>query len=187
MGEQVQWSKDLIARVNIQTSKDSPCISILDTGVNIGHPLLRPFVAPNSTFVIDPNWGTSDSNGHGTSMAGLAIWGDLSHALDGDFSIDVKHQVESIKLLRQPGDNKDKHLGQITATGVALSEIQNYSKNRIYALALSAKDSMDRGKPSAWYSELDSLSVDYLGDNLYPRLFFVSAGNTGEDLSALKE
>ena len=101
VGEQVQWSKDLIDRVNIQISEDSPCISILDTGVNIGHPLLSPFVAPNSTFVINPNWGTSDINGHGTSMAGLAIWGDLSHALDGNFSIDVKHQVESIKLLRQ--------------------------------------------------------------------------------------
>ncbi|WP_422108826.1 S8 family serine peptidase, partial [Xenorhabdus bovienii] len=46
---------------------------------------------------------------------------------------------------------------------------------------------MDRGKPSAWSSELDSLSVDYLGENLYRRLFVVCAGNTGSDLTALKE
>ncbi|UTV98797.1 S8 family peptidase [Marinomonas rhizomae] len=120
-------------------------------------------------------------------MAGLAIWGDLTAALDSSSHLTINHKLESIKLLRHSGDNRDKHLGQVTASGISLSEIENFDRKRIYTLALSAKDSKDRGKPSAWSSELDALAVDYSGDNLYPRLFVVSAGNTDLDLTLLKQ
>lgn len=120
-------------------------------------------------------------------MAGLAAWGDLSFALESEHPHVIKHKIESIKLLRYPGDNKDKHLGQVTADGISESEIANYERKRIYTLALSAKDSKDRGKPSAWSAALDSLASDYIGENQYPRLFVVCAGNTGDDLTSLKE
>ncbi|AEY01638.1 hypothetical protein GU3_09410 [Oceanimonas sp. GK1] len=187
--EQRQWIDDLERRVisKPRHDKETPYVSILDTGVNIGHPLLSSYADTADTFTVDSNWDKADSNGHGTAMAGLAIWGDLASVLEHSGEIKVNHKLESIKLLRYPGDNEGKHLGQITADGISLSEIENFDRRRIYTMALSAKDSRDRGKPSAWSSELDSLCVDYLGENSYQRLFIVCAGNTGDDLSQLKE
>ena len=186
--DQRQWAEELFERVEYNfDDKNTPYISILDTGINVGHPLLSTFVNTNDVFVVDPAWDEADVNGHGTSMAGLSIWGDLTSALETSSRITINHKLESIKLLRNPGDNKDKHLGQVTASGISLSEIENFDRKRIYTLALSAKDSKDRGRPSAWSSELDALAVDYSGENLYPRLFVVCAGNTEVNLTQLKE
>lgn len=186
--DQRQWAEELIERVEYNFDDDSvPYISILDTGINVGHPLLSAVSNTNDMFVVDPTWNDADANGHGTSMAGLSIWGDLTSALETSDRININHKLESIKLLRYPGDNRDKHLGQVTASGISLSEIENFDRKRIYTLALSAKDSKDRGKPSAWSSELDALAVDYSGENLYPRFFVVCAGNTEANLTQLKE
>lgn len=185
--DQHLWADELLERTTVEVDDNSPFISILDTGINIGHPLLSPFANTNDLFVVEPSWTVTDENGHGTSMAGLAVWGDLSHALSSSLVHTVKHGLESIKLLRNPGDNRDKHPGQLTATGVSLSEIQNFQRKRIFALAVSAKDSMDRGKPSAWSSEIDALASDYLGENLQPRLFLISAGNADGDLTSLMD
>ncbi|WP_319940452.1 S8 family peptidase [Xenorhabdus littoralis] len=187
MPDQFEWCNDLLSRTSFISGDNCPYISIMDTGINSGHPLLQQVCNENDLFVIDPDWDPDDNDGHGTSMAGIATFGDLSLILDSQYSVQTKHRIESIKLLRYSGDNEGKHLGQITADGISLSEITNFDRKRIYTLALSAKDSMDRGKPSAWSSELDSLSVDYLGENLYRRFFVVCAGNTGNDLTGLKE
>lgn len=186
--DQRQWVEELIERIEYNFDHDTvPYISILDTGVNVGHPLLSAIGNPNDMFVVDPTWNNADENGHGTAMAGLSIWGDLTSAFETSDRININHKLESIKLLRYPGDNRDKHLGQVTASGISLSEIENFDRKRIYTLALSAKDSKDRGKPSAWSSELDALAVDYSGENLYPRFFVVCAGNTEGNLTQLKE
>ncbi|MBI6550309.1 S8 family peptidase [Xenorhabdus sp. VLS] len=185
--DQFEWCNDLLGRTTFISGNDCPYISIMDTGINSSHPLLQQVCNENDLFVIEPNWDPADSDGHGTSMAGIAAFGDLSLILDSQNQIEIKHRIESIKLLRYSGDNEGKHLGQLTADGISLSEIAHFDRKRIYALALSSKDSMDRGKPSAWSSELDSLSVDYLGENLYRRLFVVCAGNIGNDLTALRE
>ncbi|UTV98798.1 S8 family serine peptidase [Marinomonas rhizomae] len=77
--EQRQWSEELISRVEYNTdNENTPYVSILDTGINFGHPLLSAVFNSNDAFVVDPNWDKADSDGHGTSMAGLAIWGDFN-------------------------------------------------------------------------------------------------------------
>ncbi len=73
----------------------------------------------------------------------------------------------------------------LTADAVSLAEIKNRRRARVYAMALSATDSRDRGRPSAWSGALDSLAADALGENAFPRLFTIAAGNTGDDLTAL--
>jgi hypothetical protein len=52
-------------------------------------------------------------------------------------------------------------------------------------MALSAKDTRDRGRPSAWSATLDSLAVDYINQGQDPRLFVVCAGNVSDDLNAM--
>ena len=181
--EQQGWADDLRNRlVQPKASEQSPYICILDTGVNTGHPLLSPFIQPADQLTLDEDWTGADDDGHGTGMAGLAAWGDLTHSLEDTNAVEVNHLLESVKVLRYPNDNEGKHLGIVTASGVSLPEIQNPERTRIFSMALSATDTRDRGRPSAWSAAMDSLAVDYLGENQTPRLFAICAGNTKDDL-----
>lgn len=184
--EQHEWSEDLLSRLNIAEG-ELPYICILDTGVNPEHPLLAPFTASNDQLVIEPTWTVTDDNGHGTEMAGLALWGDLTEPLQSSEPISINHRLESVKVLRYSGDNKGKPLGLITADGVALTEIENPTRKRVFSMSVASKDGRDIGRPSSWSSTLDGLAADDLGDNLNPRLFTVCAGNTSSYLTDLME
>lgn len=186
LNEQRDWGSNLLERATF-ASDNSPYVCILDTGVNRGHPLLSPICSENDLFVVNPNWDAADSDGHGTAMAGIATWGDLSNILAESHPLQIRHRIESVKLLRFPGDNEGKHLGIITSDGVAEAEIANFERTRVFVLALSALESRDRGKPSAWSATIDGLTSDYLGENLQRRLMIVCGGNTGDDLTGLKE
>ncbi len=186
--EQQKWVEDLLGRlVQPQDPETVPYVCILDTGVNIGHPLLESFIDPADQLTIDTDWSSADDDGHGTGMAGLAAWGDLTLALNGTETVAINHRLESVKVLRYPNDNEGKHLGTVTTEGVATPEIQEPLRTRVFSMALSATDARDRGRPSAWSATLDSLAVDYMGENQTPRLFTVSEGNSGDDLNAMAE
>ncbi len=182
--QQVEWTDELLSRLQIN-NENPPYICILDTGTNIAHPLVSPFIEQIDQYSVNPNWSPNDDDGHGTGMAGLAIWGDLTEPLSSTAQIDVNFRCESVKVLRHFGDNEGKHLGIITSDGISLPEISNHDRTRVFAMALSSTDGRDRGRPSAWSSTVDSLAVDYLGDNQNPRFIAVAAGNTGTDLTAL--
>ncbi|MDZ7663004.1 S8 family peptidase [Thiohalophilus sp.] len=184
--EQQEWAADLRGRlVQPLDAELAPYVCLLDTGTNIGHPLLEPFNDSADQLTIDADWTGADDHGHGTGMAGLAAWGDLTQPLEDMAAVEIKHRLESVKVLRYPHDNEGKHLGVVTADGVATPEIQNPLRTRVFSMALSATDTRDRGRPSAWSAALDSLAVDYLGENQTPRLFTISAGNSGDDLMAM--
>ncbi|TMO60123.1 hypothetical protein CWC18_14185 [Pseudoalteromonas aurantia] len=185
--EQKFWGDDLLHRLQLTEDQNAPYVCLLDSGTNYEHPLLKPFTTDKDHFVVDPTWVATDDCGHGTNMAGLALWGDLTEELQADSYKQVNHRLESVKLLRYSGDNEGKLLGAITADGVALPEIENHDRKRVFSMALSSLDGRDRGRPSSWSSTLDSLACDYLGDNLNPRLFTICAGNTGQDLTDLLE
>lgn len=186
--EQQEWAEDLKNRlVQPQDPNLAPYICILDTGVNIGHPLLGPFIGPGDQFTLDDDWTGADNHGHGTGMAGLAAWGDLIRPLEGMAGVEINHRLESVKVLRYPHDNEGKHLGIVTADGVAIPEIQNPQRTRVFTMALSATDTRDRGRPSAWSAAVDSLAVDYLGENQRIRLLTVSAGNSGSSLTDMAD
>lgn len=185
--EQNDWVQELTSRIDIEATDDSPFICILDSGVNSSHPLLNSIMDEKDRYSVNPAWGHADENGHGTGMAGLAAWGDLTNLLESVDRVSIFHRLESVKLLRQAGDNVDKHHGVITADGISLPEIEEYDRKRIFVMAVTAKDSRDRGRPSAWSSTVDGLCSDSLGEGAYPRLIILSAGNTGDDLTSLME
>jgi hypothetical protein len=186
--EQHEWAAELKGRLVQPVDPElAPYVCILDTGVNYGHPLLESFIDPVDQLTLDSDWTGADDHGHGTGMAGLAAWGDLAHVLENTAVIEVNLRLESVKVLRYAQDNEGKHLGIVTADGVSLPEIQNHNRTRVFAMALSATDTRDRGRPSAWSAAVDSLAVDYLGENQTPRLFALSAGNSGDSLTDMSD
>ena len=179
--EQVQWSQDLLGRLHQTDNSDAPYICIIDTGVNVEHPLLSPFATTSDQLTITHDQDATDNNGHGTGMAGLAMWGDLTDALNSDEQISIQHKLESVKVLNNSGDNRDRPLGSITSDAISIVEIENPHRSRAFSMSLSAATATDRGRASSWSSTLDSLAVDYTGEGSNPRLFTVCAGNAPLD------
>lgn len=175
--EEAEWGGNLQARLISQHAGNS-YVTLLDTGVNHGHVLLAPMVADGDRHTVEPGWGLDDANGHGTELAGLALFGDLAPALSDDGALYVSHRLESVKILRGPGDNDGQSYGVITAEAVARVEITAQDRRRVFMMAVSSTDGRDRGRPSSWSAEVDRLACDYEGQGETPRLFVLCAGNT---------
>lgn len=175
--EEAEWGENLQDRIMPQHAGNS-YVTLLDTGVNHGHPLLAPMVADEDRHTVEPGWGPDDTQGHGTELAGLALFGDLTPALSDEGAMSVPHRLESVKILQGPGDNDGRSYGAITAEAVARVEITAQDRRRVFAMAVSSTDGRDRGRPSSWSAEVDRLACDYEGQGETPRLFVLCAGNT---------
>ena len=177
--EQHDWVNDLLTRTTFAES-NAPHVCLLDTGVNSGHPLLTPGVDNNGLHTINPAWGSQDTDGHGTKMAGLALYGDLTDLLISRSPLSVTHRLEAVKILPQNHSDQDEPFGQLTIEAVGRPEVSAPHRKRVFSMAVTAKDSRDRGRPSAWSSALDSLACDTLGEGQFPRLIVVSGGNVND-------
>jgi subtilisin family serine protease len=179
--EQEEWTEELLQRLSSNTSDESPYVCIIDSGVNVQHPLLAPFSTLSDQRTITDDNDPTDTLGHGTGMAGLAMWGDITERLSSSGEEIVEHRLESVKTMRFNGDNADKPLGIITTNAVSEMEIYKPERSRVFSMSLSSGIGTDRGRPSSWSSAMDMLAVDFSGEGLTPRLFTVCAGNARLD------
>jgi len=178
--EQPAWLDELLGRCRFSRSDERvPYVCLLDTGINNGHPLIAPALSDLDLHTVEPAWGTDDAEGHGTALAGLALAGDLTDALASDDPIEIGHRLESVKLLPTDGGNigDSRHYGYLTTEAVARPEITDPYRQRVFGIAVTARDNRDRGRPSAWSAAMDRLAADVDGDGANPRLLVVSAGN----------
>ncbi|MET4804292.1 hypothetical protein ABIA96_006897 [Bradyrhizobium sp. LB11.1] len=173
--EQHQLVDGVAARLG-QLAPDAPAVGLLDTGVNHGHPLLAPVIGDADVQTLKPAWGGHDTHhhGHGTQMAGLAIYGDLTDVLAGDGPIELTHGVQSLKLIHAPDQHLPELYGTVTIEGISRLEI-DAARRKIYCMAITS-DSRDRGRPSSWSAAIDNLAFGTINDT--PRLILISAGNT---------
>jgi hypothetical protein len=179
--EQQQWAAELKSRL-VFPSANAPAVCVLDTGVNRGHPLLCDLLAENHQDTVRSEWGKDDhyTNGHGTQMAGLAAYGDLTPLLENGAQVVLSHRLESVKILPRLGHNEPEHYGPITQEAMSQAEINAPERQRVFALAVTAADAPDfqeNGKPSAWSSALDSHTSGALEGDESKRLICVSGGN----------
>lgn len=126
---------------------DDISIAILDTGVARAHPLLEPALNTVDLHTVDATWGTHDHHGHGTSMAGLALYGNLrDHAGSAD-PIILNYCIESSKVVDPNGaaDADGKVLGAVTQQAVSRCEIQAPHRRRIICKSRHIGHASDRG------------------------------------------
>lgn len=176
--EQQEWADELLQRVQLPEGK-VPRICFLDTGVNRGHPLLESLMDAEDLHTVEPAWGVDDTANHGTGLAGLAGYGELTNALASAGPIEIPHRLESVKLVPQDGGNNGDalHHAYLFAEGVARPEVAAPDRARVFTSAVSASDYRDRGRPSSWSSTVDKLAADADDAGQFPRLFVLSAGN----------
>lgn len=161
--------------------ENSPVVGLLDTGVNHAHPLLAPVMSDSDVETLKPAWGKHDTwhHGHGTQMAGLAIYGDLTDVLSAGGEVQLTHGVQSLKLIHEPDPHRPALFGTVTIEGISRLELE-VVRTKVYCLAITAL-AYDRGRPSSWSAAIDNLAC---GLNDARRLILISAGNTGiEDRS----
>ena len=176
--EQAQWVEEMLQRTTFPPHADPGYVTLLDTGVSRAHPLVHPALDPADRHAADPAWGLEDIRGHGTHMAGLALYGDLTSSLHQANQITVNHRLESVKLLPDAGVNPHHLLGAVTRNGVNAVE-QTHPRRRTFAMAATTgEDTPHDGAPTSWSSEVDQLAFGVSGALDIKRLMLVSAGNT---------
>lgn len=173
----------VLERVQLEPSTPAVDVCILDTGVNFAHPLLESALPLSSCLTVDPAWGVADVQGHGTGMAGLALFGDLHPVLNGTHSIVLKHELTSVKVLPDSGSNSTRIYGRVMVDAVSLTEIEHPFRKHVYCLAITDRrlgrrsagvSTGSTGRPTTWSGALDQLAWD---DETHQRLFVASAGN----------
>lgn len=141
--EQPEWVAELNSRLIIPPiDANVPYICVLDTGVNNGHPLLQQALAETDLHTVEPGWGVDDQHGHGTGMAGVALFGDLTDALATMHPITIGHRLESVKLIPNDGANGSdaQHHGYLTLEAVSRPIITAPFRKRLFSMAITAKE-----------------------------------------------
>lgn len=177
--DQRNWV-DAVSGLLDAPSVTAPRICILDTGIHKPHLLIDRFIQNDSLHACNPQWGTNDHDGHGTEMAGLALFGNLEDALQSQQRIQIPADLESVKVLPPDGENHPDLYGSITEEAISRATVPAPEKERIVCMAITSTDARDQGQPSSWSAALDKIcSGEIVAGKKH--LFIVSAGNTEGD------
>lgn len=182
--EQAQWVGNLLDRTAFSDRGTPSYVTLLDTGVNQGHPLLAPGLHQDDLHAVEAAWGSADHHGHGTEMAGLVLHGDLSSPLAGQDRNAVPHRLESVKILPPDGANAPHLYGRVTSQATMVVQQAHPERKRTFAMMTTATGNT-AGLPSEWSAQIDRLAFGLgqtdagplLPDERRPQLFVVSAGN----------
>jgi hypothetical protein len=178
--EQADWLSSLKQNTKFEFGKETIYVTVLDTGVSRAHPLLLPALDIADRFAAKLDWTVEDNNGHGTKMAGLALYGDLTIPLQSGLPISIYHKLESVKIFPDAGDNEYDLLGSITERAVETVEIEG--RRRVFSLATTtSQDTPHDGAPTSWSAALDKICFGSIEHGGAGRLLTVSAGNTNQD------
>jgi hypothetical protein len=188
--EQDELTTDLVDRTTVAAADVAPVICHLDSGVRRSHVLLCGSLNPADVHSVVGDTG-SDHLGHGTLMAGLALYGPLDDLLTGSGSVVLTHRLESVKVLPDtPAFNDPLAYGLVTAQAAAAVEAATPGRRRAFCMPVTAPPEARPGEPSLWSASMDALSVGtdigqsddgvaLIGqpDPTAARLFLISAGN----------
>jgi hypothetical protein len=191
-GEQADWVADLVERT-IVPPEHAPAVCVLDTGINRGHPLLEPYLARTDLHACHPAWDVADHDGHGTEMAGLALYGNLAPICGDTAQLTLRHRLESVKILPPPGHapNTPDLYGAVTAIAASTVELAAPQRQRCFSISVGADADGERGQPTSWSAAIDALAagrsfdatrqgLTYIDNAAEPapgRLFLIAAGN----------
>lgn len=157
--------------------ENASAVCHLDTGIDRGHPLIELALSPKHLLAVDPAWRPTDSRGHGTEMAGLALYGCLTTVLASDGPWVLRHRLESVKILSDTSANDPDLYGELTAQAVSRAEIAAPERlQRVFCLTVTA-DGRDEGYPSSWSAALDQTCSAATEPTAPRRLVVISAGN----------
>lgn len=190
--EQDELASDLLDRLEplVGPSGHAAAVCVLDTGILQGHVLLEASTSDGEVHTVFSSGSTVDDHGHGTWMAGLALLGPLHPLLVSGSVVRLRHRLESVRIHgAHEVERRAERFPVNTARAVALPEVAQPERRRVFALAITATEG-DGALPSTWSASIDALAVgvdvdatddgvSLLGepDVAAARLFLICAGN----------
>jgi len=152
-------------------AQDAARVCILDSGINTNHPLLRSAMGESQSFITDQD--EFDEAGHGTAVAGIALYGDIE-ACDRSNFWRPEFWLYNGKVMRKcPHTNNavyDEHTVEATLTEAVEHFVELGC--RVFNLSL--------GNTNAPYDGTHIRGLAYILDVLARKhniLFVVSTGN----------
>ncbi|WP_238373036.1 S8 family peptidase [Heliomarina baculiformis] len=153
----------------LEPPEGTPVIGVLDSGVN-DHPLLNGLVV--GRHVGEGITGVADVWGHGTSVAGAALFGDLRDAIPSG-SLEPVGRLAVAKVVGDDGRFPERR----TVPRVMDTAIRTLHADlgcRLFVLSLGdANANLAQGRVGPWAATLDALAREL------DVLIVVSAGNRG--------
>lgn len=179
--DNVEWMNDLIGRTDAALDENSVLVCLLDSGVNNVHPLISDFLPDDRLYSYKPaDWGSGDdwpNGGHGTGVAGLALYGDMVDALAEPGRIRILHGLESFKIINLADSNDPELYGAVTEYAASTPFVDRPDNPRVFCLTITDKDFAFKGRPSAWSAAVDKIAFGSVLDPAAPQLIMVSSGN----------
>lgn len=169
MTEQTEWVR-LIQEATIDEEAQVR-IGILDSGVNNAHPLLKAFL-PDERCHNATSAGSRDMAKHGTLMAGLVLYGDLTELIHDQDTLVVNTDLCSVKIM--PGRGETPNIPELYGVIAEDAIITARDDNAIIQCSAITADGDTSGEPSSWSSAIDETLFN---NGNADALLFVSAGN----------
>lgn len=152
-------------------------IAILDTGVNPNHRLLAEFLPSTRCYSVIESGNTKDEENHGTGLASLALYGDLTDVIYDRRRAKITSDLTSVKMLsmNRGEGNREEMYAIITEDAI---HVGRESGADILCTAVTDKDH----PVSDATASSTSAAID---DTLYNNgscdsLLLISAGNVGD-------
>lgn len=183
--DQMEFINELVSRTTAPAAT-APSVCHLDTGIQAGHPLLSGAVDTQHVLRVLPHQTGVDVDGHGTEMAGIALYGCLNRHLNSPAPVVLGHRLESVKIFSKQKANEPDLYGEITSQAISRIEIAATRNQRVFCLTVTSDDGRDEGLPSSWSASLDRLCAGAESNDAPRRLVCVSVGNI-EPVSERKE
>lgn len=180
-GDEQQEMMDHVVERLVPPIGDAPAVTLLDTGVNRGHPLLEQLLHTDDNHTIFGDDDSSDccpGEGHGTLSAGLVAYGDLRDVLNHSDPIQLRHRLEGVKMIDEANPHDPPDFGYVTQQAVNAAETRHGDRKRIFTMPISSEGAND-GRPSSWSAAVDGLAFGSEESDEPKRLIILSAGNTG--------
>jgi hypothetical protein len=160
-------------------------ILVIDSGVQSGHPLIAPVLGEADVFS-DPGQqlikgGAEDVNGHGTSVAGIAIYGDVENCIK-KLSFDPTAWLFSARVTDENCKYYEDLLLENQLDQAIESFVDNYPNCKVINISLGdyEKFYIDGMKQFRLAAKIDEIAYQYQNKNI---IFVISAGNSyHEDL-----
>lgn len=170
--DQRDWSKLIEDYISVNLGENPVIVGLLDMGVNNGHELIKPFLSDERRASVVDGVGVGHEGCHGTGMAGMIEYGDLSKYQKGTGCREINHALASVKLLSNNHKNNPSLYGRLTEEAINVSDKFGA---KIICMAVTEDEERNDGIPSSWSAAVDKALYN---DGACDRLMLISAGNT---------
>lgn len=177
----------------LSPAKNAAGVLAIDSGVQRGHPLIGPALGDADVFpdrrheyiTGGPDDGDTLTGGHGTGVAGIAIYGDVAEGIKNKF-FQPQVWLFSARVTNQNNEYKEEYLLENQLEEAIDYFVRNYSNCKVINISLgdSRLVYQDDEKQFRLAARIDEIAYQLQHKNI---IFVISAGNFRYDSLAPSE